>query len=52
MIKYTEFLIAEKSLSKVTAQRMSYFCIKMCLELYNYGLQKSIENAEIDNDTA
>ncbi|PON83442.1 Ulp1 protease family, C-terminal catalytic domain containing protein [Trema orientale] len=50
IIKYTEFLISDKPVSKVTAERMKYFHHKLACELYNHGLRKYKEYVETDRD--
>ncbi|PON76545.1 Ulp1 protease family, C-terminal catalytic domain containing protein [Trema orientale] len=50
IIKYTEFLMSDKSVSKVTTERMEYFCHKLVCELYNHGLRKYEEYVETNRD--
>ena len=51
VLKYVEFLMVGKPMSKVTPQRMSYFRKKMCLEPRNHTTLKAIANIRSDYDT-
>ncbi|PON68471.1 Ulp1 protease family, C-terminal catalytic domain containing protein [Trema orientale] len=50
IIKYAEFFMSDKPVSKVIAKRMEYFRHKLACELYHHGLRKYEEYAETDRD--